>query len=434
MDDARKLLELIVGELVGLIGRFAEALPWPAQLMESSLYVATCALLFISVSAVHRLIFWLLRRRLDQQREKTGSEDLWIIISQAVVQPLKLAFWVLGTYLSSLPLLLFLERQNQTYSVRLLVERFVDLGLFAALFWLFYRFIDVCENRLRVWAGATKSHWQDLVIPLIVKTLRVIIPVVAVIAGLPLLGLPPAYNAMVTKTSSLFILGAVSWLLFQIVGIGEHFILRHYDVAGADSLRARQIYTQVSILKRTLHVVIIVLTFAAGLMLFDPVRNLGASVLASAGVIGIIVGFAAQRTIANLFAGFQLALTQPIRINDVVIAENEWGQNRGNHADLRGRADLGFAAAHRAAELFHRTPVSKLDARRSRHPGHGISLHRLYHSGRRCSRRIETHRRPIEELGRQSLRLTSHQCHGAYPRTTRAGERCRQHQSVGSQM
>jgi small-conductance mechanosensitive channel len=65
---------------------------------------------------------------------------------------------------------------------------------------------------------------------------------------------------------------------------------------------------------------------AAGLMMFDTVRSLGASVLASAGVIGIIVGFAAQRTIANLFAGFQLAMTQPIRIDDVVIVENEWGR------------------------------------------------------------------------------------------------------------
>lgn len=65
---------------------------------------------------------------------------------------------------------------------------------------------------------------------------------------------------------------------------------------------------------------------AAALMMFDRVRSLGASVLASAGVIGIIVGFAAQKTIANLFAGFQLAMTQPIRIDDVVIVENEWGR------------------------------------------------------------------------------------------------------------
>jgi small-conductance mechanosensitive channel len=60
-------------------------------------------------------------------------------------------------------------------------------------------------------------------------------------------------------------------------------------------------------------------------MLFEEVRRLGASILASAGVVGVILGFAAQRTIANLFAGFQLAMTQPIRLDDVVIVENEWG-------------------------------------------------------------------------------------------------------------
>jgi len=167
---------------------------------------------------------------------------------------------------------------------------------------------------------------QHLAMPLIVKTLRAIVPVAAVTAGLPLLGLPPEYDAVVAKAASLFFLAAVSWLLFQIVAVGERFILDHYDVSRTDNLRARQIYTQVHILKRTLHVVITVVMLAAGLMMFETVRSLGASVLASAGVIGIIVGFAAQRTIANLFAGFQLAMTQPIRIDDVVIVENEWGR------------------------------------------------------------------------------------------------------------
>jgi small-conductance mechanosensitive channel len=61
-------------------------------------------------------------------------------------------------------------------------------------------------------------------------------------------------------------------------------------------------------------------------MLFDEVRHLGASILASAGVVGVILGFAAQKTIANLFAGFQIALAQPIRLDDVVIVESEWGR------------------------------------------------------------------------------------------------------------
>jgi small-conductance mechanosensitive channel len=62
------------------------------------------------------------------------------------------------------------------------------------------------------------------------------------------------------------------------------------------------------------------------LMVFDSVRQFGASILASAGIAGIVVGFAAQKSIATLLAGFQIALTQPIRVDDVVIVENEWGR------------------------------------------------------------------------------------------------------------
>jgi small-conductance mechanosensitive channel len=249
-----------------------------------------------------------------------------VIVAQAAVKPVKWVFWVVGVYLVALPLLLLLDRNHAWYSLRLLVDKVVHLLLFAALYWLFYRSIDIAENRLRTWARSARSEVQDLAIPLIVKTLRAVVPVAAVTAALPLLGLPPEYNALVTKTSSLFILGAVTWLLFQFVAVGERFILNRYDVSRTDNLRARQIYTQVHIFKRTLHIIIIVVMLAAALMMFDQVRSLGASVLASAGVIGIIVGFAAQRTIANLFAGFQLAMTQPIRIDDVVIVENEWGR------------------------------------------------------------------------------------------------------------
>jgi len=93
-----------------------------------------------------------------------------------------------------------------------------------------------------------------------------------------------------------------------------------------DNLEARKIHTQVQVISKTLYVLISIFTVASMLMLFEEVRRFGTSILASAGVVGIIIGFAAQRTIANLFAGFQLAMTQPIRIDDVVIVEGEWGR------------------------------------------------------------------------------------------------------------
>jgi small-conductance mechanosensitive channel len=85
-------------------------------------------------------------------------------------------------------------------------------------------------------------------------------------------------------------------------------------------------YTQLRIVKRIVTVIIIIIGFAAILMTFEKVRQLGTSLLASAGIAGIIIGFAAQRSLATLFAGLQIAFTQPIRIDDVVIVENEWGR------------------------------------------------------------------------------------------------------------
>jgi len=118
---------------------------------------------------------------------------------------------------------------------------------------------------------------------------------------------------------------AVALILFQAVNIGEKAVLTKYDINVPDNLQARKIYTQIHVISKTLYVIIGLFTVASILMLFEEVRRFGASILASAGVVGIILGFAAQKTIANLFAGFQLAMTQPIRLDDVVIVEGEWG-------------------------------------------------------------------------------------------------------------
>jgi small-conductance mechanosensitive channel len=86
------------------------------------------------------------------------------------------------------------------------------------------------------------------------------------------------------------------------------------------------VHTQVRFLKRLVISVIFVLAGGSMLMVFDKVRQLGTSILASAGIIGILVGLAAQRSITNMLVGLQLVLTQPIRLDDVVIIENEWGR------------------------------------------------------------------------------------------------------------
>jgi small-conductance mechanosensitive channel len=118
----------------------------------------------------------------------------------------------------------------------------------------------------------------------------------------------------------------VAVLLVRAVAICEHVVLMRFDLTVADNLRARKVYTQIHVITRALYVTIGIFGVAATLMLFQEVRHVGTSLLASAGIVGIIAGVAAQKTLANLFAGFQIALAQPVRQDDVVVVEGEWGR------------------------------------------------------------------------------------------------------------
>jgi small-conductance mechanosensitive channel len=117
----------------------------------------------------------------------------------------------------------------------------------------------------------------------------------------------------------------IGWLSGSALGIWATIYLRKYQLDVEDNLLARKHTTQMRILQRVGMTIIIVVTIAAMLMTFDQVRQYGVSLLASAGAAGIVVGLALQPLLKNLVAGIQLAITQPIRIDDAVIVEGEWG-------------------------------------------------------------------------------------------------------------
>jgi len=117
----------------------------------------------------------------------------------------------------------------------------------------------------------------------------------------------------------------MAWLAMRAAGIAREFVMNAFDVTAKDNLQARKVHTQIRVMEQILVALISFFAIAAVLMTFEKVRQLGVSLLASAGVVGIILGFAAQKSIATLFAGIQIALTQPIRVEDVVIVEGEWG-------------------------------------------------------------------------------------------------------------
>ncbi|MBN1795660.1 MAG: mechanosensitive ion channel [Sedimentisphaerales bacterium] len=125
---------------------------------------------------------------------------------------------------------------------------------------------------------------------------------------------------------SLLLIGTVSWLIIKLASVLEAILLSRFNVAVRDNLKARKIHTQFRVLKKIITVAVCILAFATMVMTFDKARQLGTTILASAGIIGIVVGMAAQKTIGTFIAGLQIAFSQPIRIDDVIIVENEWGR------------------------------------------------------------------------------------------------------------
>ena len=324
----KEWLYALADEAAALVGQALEGIGIPAHrqiagpVSWADIVTLLCLVLFVSI--INLVTAAALRRRTQrtlEERPTAWQAQLW----QAAGRPFGLLIWVYGGYFAAAPILRKLP-DTKGAAVGQAFDKIFEAGVFLAVLWLLIRSTHAMEARLQAWASTTRSRLDDLFVPLLCRTLRVVAPMVGLILALPLLTLPAAYAGVISRLGSVLLIGAVAWILFQAVQLGEKAVLARFDIKAADNLEARKVYTQVHVLSKTLHVLIAIFAAASILMLFDEVRRFGASILASAGVIGIIVGVAAQRTIANLFAGFQLAITQPIRLDDVVIVENEWGR------------------------------------------------------------------------------------------------------------
>ncbi|HKK48376.1 MAG TPA: mechanosensitive ion channel family protein [Alkalispirochaeta sp.] len=130
---------------------------------------------------------------------------------------------------------------------------------------------------------------------------------------------------VVNRAVPIIIIFGVAVLAYRLVGTFFLELRKRFDTTAEDNLKARRATTQIIVLERVVGFIVVVIGIAAGLMSIPGVRQYGASLLASAGVAGLVVGFAAQQTIANVLAGIQIAITQPLRIEDAVVIDGEWG-------------------------------------------------------------------------------------------------------------
>ena len=157
------------------------------------------------------------------------------------------------------------------------------------------------------------------------KPVLIVLFILALLAAVSAVRIPAEWKSWAERILELALFTAFSWLAIALTRVADDFLAVRYPLDVRDNLMARQVHTRIRMFRRIL--IVLILTFAASviLMSFPMFRRLGTSILASAGIAGIVVGMAARPTLSNLIAGLQVALTEPIRIDDVVIVEGEWG-------------------------------------------------------------------------------------------------------------
>lgn len=148
----------------------------------------------------------------------------------------------------------------------------------------------------------------------------------ALAATLPLTSIPRDVLSLTHHGILLIFIGGTAWLLISLLSVLHEIVTNRYRTDINDNLTARRIHTQMLVINRVAASIIIVLAIALMMMTFPQVWSLGAGIFASAGIAGIVAGTAAKGVFSNLLAGIQIGLTQPIRIDDVVVVQGQWGR------------------------------------------------------------------------------------------------------------
>lgn len=197
-----------------------------------------------------------------------------------------------------------------------------EVGVAIGVAWLLHSLVFIMAAKI---VGRTKSQVDNGFVRHSRRPMRAIFIVFAVFPILPLLPIGDDVEKTLRQILTLILTAAVGWLAVSLTYIFNDIAVAKYPTDQVDNLRARETHTRLRLFQRILAITIIVITACLILMSIPSIRQIGVTLFASAGIAGLVAGLAARPALSNLIAGIQLALTQPIRIDDVVIVEGEWG-------------------------------------------------------------------------------------------------------------
>lgn len=198
------------------------------------------------------------------------------------------------------------------------------LVVIAILIGLLIRFI--ISRSIRFYYRHSDVHTYPEIIRNLYRPAGFFLPLVMINAALPFMKMDKIPLATTGRVIEVSLMVAFAAMLISAIKVFESIIYHIYDISQENNLKARRIRTQMQFIKQLLVAIIVVITIAAILLSFENMRKLGTGLLGGVAIGATILGFAAQQSLGNLLAGFQIAFTQPIRIDDVLVVEGEWGR------------------------------------------------------------------------------------------------------------
>lgn len=188
-------------------------------------------------------------------------------------------------------------------------------------YWLFSRILAKFLSYLGNTSIAISHPLWSLVLPFLGFVLRILFFLVLLTNLTQRFQSPQAY--FLDRVLSVLIIVSIAWIFVKLIEVVSQILINQYN--GKDAQPNRKVYTQILLIKRIVLSIVFILAIGSILMLFENVRALGASVLTTAGIAGLIITFTAQRSLSSLFSSLEIALTQPIKIGDAIVIENKFG-------------------------------------------------------------------------------------------------------------
>lgn len=230
-----------------------------------------------------------------------------------------------GAFFAVVPILPHIGLALGGFPTFAIAAKVAGLGYFATILVFCFRIVRLVQHWLNGFVNRPTGRWYYAAFPVLGKALYYNLVLCSFSTLIYILQLPDPLRGAGFKIASIAAIITNIVLLIQTVLAVEAMVISRSEFLQYDDYKRRRVETRTQVLRRLVVFAILVVGIGAILMNFQPVRQLGTGLLASAGVAGVIAGLAAQKSLSTIIAGLQIAITQPMRINDHVIVEGEWG-------------------------------------------------------------------------------------------------------------